>query len=69
MGVLEAEQAYAHRCTVAHGQQLRQLSPADRQLYGAMETILRLAILRAFEDDKFAAILNDAHEIEKRWPI
>jgi hypothetical protein len=69
MGLSDAERAYTHRCTVAHGQQLQQLSPADRQLYGAMESTLRLAILRAFEDDQFAEVLNDPQQIEKRWPV
>jgi len=34
-----------------------------------METTLRLAVLKAIEDDKFSAILRDPAEIKKRWPI
>jgi hypothetical protein len=34
-----------------------------------METTLRLAILRAIEDDKFAEILKDGEKIKKRWPV
>ena len=69
MGISEAEQAYVHRSTVAHGQQLHQLLDPDRQLYADMENTLRLAILRAIEDDKFASVLSDPQEIERRWPI
>jgi hypothetical protein len=58
-----------HRSTLAHGQQLGQLSNPDRQLYDAMEATLRLAILRAIEDDKFASVLKDPEEIKKRWPL
>jgi hypothetical protein len=69
LGINESERAYTHRSTLAHGQKLGQLSEPDRQLYEAMETTLRLAILRAIEDDAFAAILNDAGEIQKQWPL
>jgi hypothetical protein len=68
MGISEAEKAYVHRSAIAHGQQLQQLSVPDHQLYDAMETTLRLAILRAIENDKFADVLSDPQEIEKRWP-
>ena len=68
-GVLDAERAYTHRSTLAHGQKLEQLSGPDKQTYELMETTLRLAILKAVEDDKFAATLRDAEEIRKRWPV
>lgn len=66
---VEAGKAYSHRSTLAHGQGLAQLSPSDRQLYEAMETTLRLAILRAIDDPQFATILIDDDAIRKRWPI
>jgi hypothetical protein len=69
LGLSESERAYMHRSTLAHGQKLEQLSDADRKLYELMETTLRVAVLKAIEDDKFATILNDAAEIKKRWPI
>ena len=69
VGSSEADRAYGHRSSLAHGQKLGQLSDADRLLYEAMETTLRLAILRAIEDDTFAAILRDGAEIKWRWPI
>lgn len=69
LGVADAERAYMHRSTLAHGQKLEQLSDPDRQLYESMETTLRLAILRAVEDDKFAGVLGDPEEIKKRWPL
>jgi hypothetical protein len=69
LGIPEAERAYVHRSTLAHGQKLEQLSVPDRQLYESMETTLRLAILRAIEDDQFAATLKDGEEIKKRWPL
>ena len=61
--IAEAERAYTHRSALAHGQKLGQLSEPDRQLYESMETTLRLAILRAIEDDVFATMLNDPEEI------
>jgi hypothetical protein len=57
------------RSTLAHGQKLGQLSEPDRQLYESMETTLRLALLRAIEDDVFAAMLTNADETKKHWPI
>lgn len=69
LGLLEAEMAYIHRSTVAHGQKLGQLSNSDRKLYESMETTLRVAVLKAIEDDKFSGILSDPEEIKKRWPI
>lgn len=69
LGIAEAERAYVHRSTLAHGQHLGQLSSPDRQLYDSMEATLRLAIIRAIEDGKFASVLKDSEEIKKRWPI
>jgi len=69
LGLLQAERAYMHRSTLAHGQKLGQLSDTDRRLYESMGTTLRLAVLKAIEDDKFSAILRDPAEIKKRWPI
>jgi hypothetical protein len=69
LGLSQAERAYVHRSTLAHGQKLGQLSDADRKLYESMETTLRVAVLKAIEDDKFSAILSDPAEIKKRWPI
>lgn len=69
LGISEAEKAYVHRSRLAHGQQLGQLSNPDRQLYESMETTLRLAIVRAIEDDEFASVLKDSEKIKKRWPI
>jgi hypothetical protein len=68
-GVSEAERAYDHRSTLARGQLLGQLSEPDRTVYVAMETTLRLAILRAIDDDNFAATLKDDKKITRRWPI
>jgi hypothetical protein len=47
LGISEAERAYIHRSALAHGQKLGQLSDADRKLYEAMETTLRVAVLKA----------------------
>ena len=69
LGPSEAERAYMHRSTLAHGQKLGQLSDADRKLYESMETTLRVAVLKAIEDAKFWGILSDPEEIKKRWPI
>lgn len=69
LGIAEAERAYVHRSTLAHCQHLGQLSSPDRQLYDSMEATLRLAIIRAIEDGKFASVLKDSEEIKKRWPI
>jgi hypothetical protein len=55
LGISEAKKAYERRSSLAHGQQLGQLSGPDRELYQSMETTLRLAILRAIEDDAFAS--------------
>jgi len=69
LGISEATRAYQHRSTLAHGQQFGQLSSPDRELYQSMEKTLRLAILRAIEDDAFASVLKDSHKIKARWPI
>lgn len=69
MGLSEAERAYVHRSTLAHGQKLEQLSDPDKQLYESMETTLRMAILKAIDDDKFSGTLSDSEEIKKRWPL
>jgi len=69
MGVSEAEIAYLHRSTVAHGQRLEQLSDSDKRLYNAMETTLRLTILRALEDHSFTSVFTDSEEIRRRWPL
>jgi hypothetical protein len=37
--------------------------------YESMETTLRVAVLKAIEDDKFSSILSDWAEIKKRWPV
>jgi len=69
LDISEAQRAYEHRCSLAHGQKLGQISEPDRKLYEAMESTLRLAILRAIEDEQFAALLTNEHEIRKRWPL
>jgi hypothetical protein len=69
LGLLQAERAYMHRSTFAHGQKLGQLSDIDRKLYESMETTVRVAVLKAIEDDKFSGILSDPEKIKKRWPI
>lgn len=69
LGLADAERAYMHRSTLAHGQKLEQLSDPDKRLYESMEKALRLAILKAIEDDKFAGVLSDPEEIKKRWPL
>lgn len=40
-----------------------------RGVYESMETTLRVAVLKAIEDDKFSGILSDQEQIKKRWPI
>ena len=69
MSISEAERAYMHRSKLAHGQHLGQLSSPDRLLYESMEATLRLAIIRAIEDDRFASVLKDSEKIKKRWPV
>jgi hypothetical protein len=68
-GLTEADSAYDLRSRLAHGQGVRGISDPERALYESMELILRLAVLRAIEDDKFAAILGNDEEIRKRWPL
>jgi len=69
LGDAEAETAYVHRSTLAHGQKLGQLSVPDRKIYALMETTLRAAIVRIIEDDNFGAIFRDEEEIKKKWPL
>jgi len=68
-GPAEAKQAYHMRSQLAHGQQLGGLAMADRQIYDAMESVLRGALLRCIEDDAFADALGDDQKLRKRWPV
>jgi hypothetical protein len=68
-GLPEAERAYDLRSRLAHGQTFEELSSANLTLYETMETILRMAVLRATEDQSFASIFESDDAIRKQWPL
>jgi hypothetical protein len=64
-----ASQAYDHRSQISHGQKLEDLSDELRGVYGAMETTLRNALLRAIEDENFRETFSTDDSIRQNWKI
>jgi hypothetical protein len=69
----DLERGYALRSGLVHGQQFlseqsNRLSEADAKLYDQLEETLRRTVLRAFEDDSFAAHFRDEKSIDAFLP-
>lgn len=65
----QARYAWKMRCGLAHGQSLGSIAEKDLTVYTAMESVLRLAVLKAFRDPHFSEAFEDNSAIRQRWPL
>jgi len=62
------EDAYGYRSRLSHGDGfLSDMPTADITLYDKLEETLRLAILKAFTERRFASTFLDDATIAARW--
>lgn len=64
-----AEDAYATRSSLVHGQKISNLEGNKLSLYEELENILREAIKKSILDNSFAAIFVSDNNIRDKWPI
>ncbi len=69
MTTSDSDAAYDFRSRLSHGDGfLSDMPQADISLYDKLEETLRLTILKAFREPRFAKIFLDESQIDARWP-